>query len=131
MENITHKQLGEEIGKGALEIGRVRKAVCTEEDMEGRLIKPSGILKILDYYEIEMSILEEGKPDVVKVQVLRQPVKNPRWISCIDLDLKKKALVNVPKNRKAILDKPKKILLVERGTEKGRFFYTWKQNLKI
>lgn len=130
MNNMTHKQLGEELGKTAMEIGRVRKAVCTDEDMDSKMIKPSGVLKICAHYEHEMEIVENATPDVVEVQVISQPVKNPRWLAGMDLDIKKKALVSVPKNRKDILNKPKKILLVERGSEGGRYFYRWKPNLK-
>ena len=122
-------ELAEELGKTPMQIGRVRNEVCSESDLDGKEIKPSGIAKILAHYEVEMKVVETATPDVVFVEVIAQPVANPRWMLAYDRERRQKVMVSVPKNRKAQLAKAKTRLRVERGSEDGKYFYKWKQNL--
>lgn len=114
------------LGKTAMHVGRVKKEVCTEEDLDGKLgIKESGVVKILAFFEREMDIIETATPDHVKVQVLPFKTPNPRFIYAKDLERKVKVRVGIPKNRKAILEKPRTILTVDRGSKDGEFFYQY------
>ena len=122
-------ELAEELGKTPMQIGRVRNEVCSESDLDGKEIKPSGISKILAHYEVEMKVVETATPDVVFVEAIAQPVANPRWMLAYDRERRQKVMVSVPKNRKAQLAKAKTRLRVERGSEDGKYFYKWKQNL--
>lgn len=131
MSNMTCGELAKELGKQPMQIGRVRNEVCSESDLDGKEIKPSGIAKILAHYEMEMKIVETAAPDVVYVEAIAQPVANPRWMLAYDRDRKQKVMVSVPKNRKPQLSKPKKRILVERGSQDGKYFYRWIQNLSL
>jgi len=124
-DNVTCTALGRELGLHRMQIGRIRKEVCTEEDMDGKFIKPSGVVKICAFLNREMEMLETASPDEVKVQVLPHKTSNPRYIFAKDLERKVKVLVSIPKNRKNILQKPRTILTVNRGSENGEFFYRY------
>ena len=128
---MTCGELAKELEKTAMQIGRVRNEVCSESDIDGKKIKPSGIAKILNHYKVEMDILETGTPDVVYVEAIRQPVANPRWMLAYDRERKQKVMVSVPKNRKDRLSQPKARIIVERGSQDGKYFYIWKPNLSI
>lgn len=129
--HMTCGELAKELEKTAMQIGRVRNEVCSESDIDGKKIKPSGIAKILNHYKVEMDIVETGTPNVVQVEALRQPVANPRWMLAYDRERKQKVMVSVPKNRKDKLSKPKTRIIVERGSEDGEYFYIYKQGLKL
>ena len=131
MSNMTCGELAKELEKTAMQIGRVRNEVCSESDIDGKKIKPSGIAKILNHYKVEMDILETGTPDVVYVEAIRQPVANPRWMLAYDRERKQKVMVSVPKNRKDRLSQPKARIIVERGSQDGKYFYKWMPNLSI
>ena len=118
------------LGKLPLHIGKVRKEVCSPEDLDGKKINQSGIDKILAHYGREMEMMEEAKPDIVFVEALAQKVKNPRWLLAYDRERKQKVQVSISKNRKEYYAKAKTRFLVERGCENGKFLYRWKPNLK-
>jgi len=124
-DNVTCTELGRELGLHRLQVGRIRKEVCTDDDMEGKSIKPSGVMKICAFLEREMEVIETASPDKVRVQVLPHETSNPRFIYAKDLERKVKVLVSIPKNRKAILKKPQTILTVNRGSENGEFHYRY------
>jgi hypothetical protein len=130
MSNMTCGEIAKELGKNAMHIGRVRNEVCKASDLDGKLIKPSGIKKILEHFEKEMTMLETAEPEVVFVEALRQQVGNPRWMIAYDRERKQKVKVSVPANRKDKLSKPKTKFLVERGSQDGVFFYRWTPKLK-
>jgi len=125
MKSITCTELGRELGKHRLQIGRIRAEVCDEDDMDGKAIKPSGVAKICAFLEQEMVKVETASPDTVRVQVLPHKTSNPRFVYAKDLERKVKVLVSIPKNRKHILQKPRTILTVNRGSENGEFFYRY------
>lgn len=129
-ELMTCKELGEMLGKLPMHIGKVRNEVCSPTDLTGKRIKKSGIDKILHHYEREMEIMESATPDIVFVEAIAQPVKNPRWLRAFDRERRQKVNVSIPKNRKEQYAKPRKRFLVERGSEDGKFVYRWKPNLK-
>jgi hypothetical protein len=131
MDNMKCGELAKELEKTAMQIGRVRNEVCSESDLDGKEIKPSGIAKIFKHYEKEMVIVETATPDVVFVEAIAQPVANPRWMLAFDRERRQKVQVSVPKNRKALLSKPKTRILVERGSQDGKYFYKWMPNLSI
>jgi len=128
---MTCGELAKELEKTAMQIGRVRNEVCSESDIDGKKIKPSGIAKIFKHYEKEMVIVETATPDVVYVEAIAQPVANPRWMLAFDRERRQKVQVSVPKNRKALLSKPKTRIIVERGSQDGKYFYKWTPNLSI
>ncbi len=127
--NMTCGELAKELDKQPMQIGRVRNEVCSESDLDGKKIKPSGIAKILAHYEVEMKVVETATPDIVFVEAIAQPVANPRWMLAFDRERRQKVQVSVPKNRKDRLSKPKTRILVERGSQDGKYFYKWKPNL--
>ncbi|RLC67992.1 MAG: hypothetical protein DRH97_04100 [Chloroflexi bacterium] len=131
MSNMTCGELAKELGKLPMQIGRVKNEVCDESDLDGKEIKPSGIAKILNHYKVEMDILENADPDVVYVEAIKQPVANPRWMLAFDRERKQKVMVSVPKNRKDRLSQPRTRFLVERGSQDGKYFYKWRQNLSL
>lgn len=131
MDNMTCGELAKELGKIPMQIGRVRNEVCSDSDMDGKKIKPSGIAKIFKHYEKEMVVIETATPDVVFVEAIKQPVVNPRWMLAFDRERRQKVMVSVPKNRKMLLSKPKTRILVERGSQDGKYFYIWKPNLSL
>jgi len=126
---MTCGELAKELGKTPMQVGRVKKEVCTDSDLDDNEIKPSGIAKILKHYGHEMDVIETASPDVVYVEAIRQPVANPRWMLAFDRERKQKVMVSVPKNRKAQLSQPKARILVERGSQDGKYFYKWTPNL--
>ena len=130
MSNMTGGEIAKMLEKQPMQIGRVRNEVCTESDLDGKSIKPSGVKKILAHYEKEMTIIETATPEVVQVEALRQQVGNPRWLLAYDRERKQKVKVSVPANRKNQLSKPKTRFLVNRGSEDGTFFYLWTPKLK-
>lgn len=130
MEPMTCRELGEVLDKLPMHIGKVKKEVCRPCDLEGHRIKQSGVEKILHHYDKEMDIMESATPDIVYVEAIKQPVKNPRWLKAFDRERRQKVNVSIPKNRKEQYAKPRKRFLVERGSEDGNFYYIWKPNLK-
>ena len=124
-DNVTCTALGRELGIHRMQVGRIRKEVCTDADMDGKAIKPSGVLKITKFLKKEMDMIETASPDKVRVQVLPHKTSNPRFVFAKDLERKVKILVSIPKNRKPILSKPRTILTVNRGSENGEFFYRY------
>lgn len=129
-ENLTCTELGELLGKRAMHIGKIRNEVCRPEDVVGKRITPEGVLKICHHLGKEIDQMTNAKPDIVFVEALRQPVRNPRWMNAYDRERRSKVLVAIPKNRKEQYAKHGKRFLVERVSENGEFYYRWKQNLK-
>lgn len=129
MEPMTCAEIAEALGKKPMHIGKVRNEVCHADDLDGRRIKKSGVQKILAHYGREMEIMETATPDVIFVEYIDQPVKNPRWLKAFDRERRKKVNVSIPKNRKQYYAQRGKRFLVERGSEDGKFYYQWKPNL--
>ena len=74
MSNMTCGELAKELDKTPMQVGRVKKEVCTDSDLDDNEIKPSGIAKILKHYGHEMDVIETASPDVVFVEAIKQPV---------------------------------------------------------
>lgn len=94
-------ELGKELGKTAMEIGRLRKKLCTEEDYdeETKTLTASGIKKIRDYCD-DLVI----EPQFVKVRVL-DFANNPKFVICRTMEgtKSKKVRVAIPANIKGSL----------------------------
>ncbi len=132
MENISCGELAAQLGKMPMHIGKVKNEVCKDEaDLDGKLITPAGVLKILAHYGKEMDIIENGQPDIVAVYAIDQQLANPRWLLALDRERNQKVQVNVPQNRKKQLAVARRRLIVERGSNNGEYFYSWKPNLKL
>ena len=106
-----------------MHIGKIRKLVCDDEDLEGTFIKPTGVLKIMAHIRKELDMVENAKTDVVWVRVLHHKTGNTRRIFAEDVETKKKVSVIVPANRKRLLDVKGKKLKVNRGSENGEYTY--------
>jgi len=117
------KQLGEPFTP--MRIGKIRKEVCDEDDMDGKEILPSGVLKIMAAIRKEIDIKETASPDVVLVRVLHHKSGNPRRIYAEDTETKRKVSVIVPANRKRLVDIKGKKLKVQRGIQDGEYFYRY------
>ena len=102
-----------------MRIGKIRKEVCDEDDMDGKEILPSGVLKIMAAIRKEIDIKETASPDVVLVRVLHHKSGNPRRIYAEDTETKRKVSVFVPANRKRWVDSKGKKLKVQRGIQNG------------
>jgi hypothetical protein len=106
-------------------IGKIKKLVCEDEDMDENLILPSGVLKITAHIEHDMEMIETASPDIVTLQVLHHQTANPQYIMAMDLETKRKIHVLVPRNRKAILNVKGRRFKAERGSEKGSYVYRY------
>ena len=73
---MKQAELGKELGKTAMQIGRIRKQVCSAEDYneKTRELTPAGVQKIKDH--CDDSVIE---PQYVAVKILEFP-KNPRFV---------------------------------------------------
>lgn len=125
--NETCKSLAEQLGKPytAMRIGKLRAAVCSEEDLDGNKILPSGVLKIMAQIKGELDVIEESAPEVVKVRVLHQQTGNPRFIYAEDPDTKRKVRVGVPQRHKDIINQKGKRLKVSRAYKDGKAYYRY------
>jgi hypothetical protein len=94
-------ELAKELGKTPMEIGRLRKKLCTEDeyDESTKMLSASGIKKIQDYCD-DLVI----QPQFVKVRVL-EFANNPKFVICRTLEgtKSKKARVCIPANIKSSL----------------------------
>lgn len=125
--NETCKSIAEQLGKPytAMRIGKVRAAVCSEEDLDGNEILPSGVLKIMTQIKGELDMIEKAEPEVVEVRVLHQQTGNPRFIYAEDMETRKRVSVGVPQRIKDIINVNGKRLKVNRGELDGRKFYRY------
>lgn len=121
------KSLADQLGPPytAMRVGKIRSAVCNASDMDGRFIKPSGILKITQSIKKEMDIIETASPDIVEVKVLHHKSTNPHFIFAKDVETKRKVAVQVPARQKKILATVGKRLTVERGLLDGKKIYRY------
>lgn len=121
------KSLAEQLGSPytAMRVGKIRKEVCTEDDMDGRYIKPEGVYKIMQSIKKEMHIIETATPEDVWVRVLHFKTGNKRRIIAEDMETKRKIEVIVPANRKALLDFKGKKFKVQRGLKDGKYTYRY------
>lgn len=121
------KSLAEQLGSPytPMRIGKIRKEVCTEEDMDGKYIKPEGVYKIMQSIKKEMHIIENASPEAVWVRVLHFRTGNKRRIIAEDMETKRKIEVIVPANRKALLDIKGKKFKVQRGLKDGKYTYRY------
>ena len=126
-EHETCKSLAEQLGKPytAMRIGKLRAAVCLDEDLNGKYIFPSGVLKILGQIKSELNEIEVAKPEVVTVKVLHQQTNNARLIFAEDLKTRMKVKVLVPKRHKDIINHKGKILKVNKGEYDGQLQYRY------
>ncbi len=126
-ENETCKSIAEQLGGTytAMRIGKLRAAVCTEEDMDGKYILPSGVLKIMGQIKGELDEIEVAEPEVVIVKVLHQQTNNARLIFAEDLETRMKVKVLVPKRHKDIINRTGKILKVNKGEYDGQLQYRY------
>jgi len=123
--NELAKELSAEGGIAftAMTIGRIRNKVCSDEDVEGKDIYPSGVVKICQYLEVELDKRENAEEEVVRCKVLSQKNNNPRFVVAKDLETKKRCLVGVPANRKEMLGRPGKFIKATRIQKDGKYFY--------
>ncbi len=121
------KSLAEQLGSPytPMRVGKIRKEVCDESDMEGKYIKPEGVYKIMQAIKKEMHIIENASPEVVMVRVLHFRTANKRRVIAEDMDTKRKVEVIVPANRKALLDIKGKKFKVQRGMKDGKYTYRY------
>ena len=121
------KSLADQLGGTytAMRVGKIKNEVCSEEDLDGRFIKPSGVLKITAAITKEMDILETASPDIVQVKVLHHTSGNPNIVFAQDLETKKKVPIQVPRRQKQILSTKGKVLTVERGLLDGKPLYRY------
>lgn len=94
-------ELGKELGKTDMEIGRLRKKLCTEDeyDEDTKMLSKSAIQKISDYCD-DLVI----EPQYVKVRVL-DFANNPKFVICRTMQgtKSKKVRVAIPANIKGSL----------------------------
>lgn len=126
-DNETCASLAKQLGAPytAMRVGKIRKQVCDDSDMDGNRIKPSGVLKITASISKEMDILETAKLDIIKVKVLHHQSANPAYIFAKDTETKRKVSVMVPRRQKQILSTVGKVLTVERGLKDGKYLYRY------
>ena len=126
-EHETCTSLAEQLGKPytAMSIGKLRAAVCSEEDLDGKYILPTGVLKITAQIKGEMDVIEAAAPDIVTVRVLHQQTGNPRFVFAEDLDTRKKVNVSVPKRHKDIINHVGKRLKVNKVIKDGVPYYRY------
>ena len=94
-------ELGKELGKTAMEIGRIRRKICDESeyDEKTKTLFDSAVKKICDYCDNQ--IIE---PRFVKVRVL-DFANNPKFVVCrtIEGSKSKKVRACIPANIKGSL----------------------------
>ena len=123
----TCKSLAEQLGEPytAMRVGKLKRACCEPEDLDGKYILPTGVLKITASIKKEMDIIETAKPEVVWVKVTHHKTANTRRVFAEDLETKRKVSVIVPANRKKGVDHKGKKLQVERGLQDGKYLYRY------
>lgn len=109
----------------AMQIGKIRKAVCDEEDLDGSGIKPSGVMKIMSSLKKEMDIIETAAPEVVLVKVLHQQTGNKHMLFAMDMETRRKVKILIPFRQKNVLNTKGKRLRVERGLKDGTHLYRY------
>ena len=121
------KSLAEQLGSPytPMRVGKIRKEVCDDSDMDGKYIKPEGVYKIMQAIKKEMHFIENASPEVVMVRVLHFRTANKRRVIAEDMDTKRKVEVIVPANRKALLDIKGKKFKVQRGMKDGKYTYRY------
>jgi len=126
-EHETCKSLAEQLGKPytAMSIGKLRAATCSEEDLDGKYILPSGVLKITAQIKGEIDVIEAAAPAVVTVRVLHQQTNNPRFLFAEDPDTRKKVCVSVPARHKDIINQVGKRLKVNKVDQNGTAHYRY------
>ena len=126
-EHETCKSLAEQLGKPytAMSIGKLRAAVCSEEDLDGKYILPTGVLKITAQIKGEIDVIEAAALDIITVRVLHQQTGNPRFVFAEDLDTRKKVNVSVPKRHKDIINHVGKRLKVNKVIKDGVPYYRY------
>ena len=126
-EHETCKSLAEQLGKPytAMSIGKLRAATCSEEDLDGKYILPSGVLKITAQIKGEIDVIEAAAPAVVIVRVLHQQTNNPRFLFAEDPDTRKKVCVSVPARHKDIINQVGKRLKVNKVDQNGTAYYRY------
>jgi len=126
-ENETCTSLAEQLGKPytAMSIGKLRAAVCSEEDLDGKYILPTGVLKITAQIKGEIDVIEAAALDIITVRVLHQQTGNPRFVFAEDLDTRKKVNVSVPKRHKDIINHVGKRLKVNKVIKDGVPYYRY------
>jgi hypothetical protein len=126
-EYETCKSLAAQLGKPytAMSIGKLRAAVCSEEDLDGKYILPTGVLKITAQIKGEIKAIETATPDVVTVRVLHHQTGNPRFVFAEDPETRRKVRVSVPKRHKNIVNHVGKRLKVNRIDQDGTAYYRY------
>ena len=126
-ENETCTSLAEQLGKPytAMSIGKLRATVCSEEDLDGKYILPTGVLKITAQIKGEIDVIEAAALDIITVRVLHQQTGNPRFVFAEDLDTRKKVNVSVPKRHKDIINHVGKRLKVNKVIKDGVPYYRY------
>lgn len=126
-EHETCKSLAAQLGKPytAMSIGKLRAAVCSEEDLDGKYILPTGVLKITAQIKGEIKAIETATPDVVTVRVLHHQTGNPRFVFAEDPETRRKVRVSVPKRHKNIVNHVGKRLKVNRVDQDGTAYYRY------
>ena len=126
-EHETCTSLAEQLGKPytAMSIGKLRAAVCSEEDLDGKYILPTGVLKITAQIKGEIDVIEAAALDIITVRVLHQQTGNPRFVFAEDLDTRKKVNVSVPKRHKDIINHVGKRLKVNKVIKDGVPYYRY------
>ena len=126
-ENETCKSIAEQLGGTytAMRVGKLRAAVCVDEDLDGKYILPSGVLKIMSQIKGEINQIEESTPETVTVVVLHHQTGNPRFLFAEDPDTRRKVRVAVPRRQKKILNTKGKRLKVNKGEYDGQFQYRY------
>jgi len=109
----------------AMQVGKIRRAVCDDSDMDGKFIKPSGVLKIMASLRKEMDIIETASPEIVTVRVLHHQTGNKHFLFAEDMETHRKVKVIIPFRQKKILNTKGKRLKVERGLKDGQSFYRY------
>ncbi len=127
LEHETCKSLAEQLGKPytAMSIGKIRSATCSEEDLDGKYILPSGVLKITAQIKGEIDVIEAAAPAVITVRVLHQQTNNPRFLFAEDPDTRKKICVSVPARHKDIINQVGKRLKVNKVDQNGTAYYRY------
>jgi len=108
-----------------MSIGKLRAAVCSEEDLDGKYILPTGVLKITAQIKGEIKVIEEAVPAIVTVRVLHHQTNNPRFLFAEDPDTRRKVLVSVPKRHKDIINHVGKRLKVNKVDQDGTAYYRY------
>lgn len=126
-EEYTCKEVGSYLDMTAMHIGRIRNECCDASDLseDGKKILKTGLQKICNFLKKEMNVIESGLPDLVRVQVIKQPCKHPRHLFAKDLERGKKCNVMIPAKDKQRLDKAGTVLIVERVSQNAEFKYLW------